>query len=160
MMPTIGSMRTHINPFNRGFSLIELGIVAAIIAIMATLLFPRFNSDLLANKRVETAVRQLKTDLLLTRQLATNAKTVHHLTIDRASNTYTIHSPSLDPDTAMSTIRTLNNGLTISGDLTHSFTSSGALSNGTSTWVQVSQAGQAWRIDINGRNGHCLISKQ
>jgi prepilin-type N-terminal cleavage/methylation domain-containing protein len=159
-MATIGLMCTAINPFNRGFSLIELGIVAAIIAIMVALLLPRFNSDALANKRVETAIRQLKTDLLLTRQLAINSKIAHHLNIDTTSNTYAIYSSSIGPDTAVSTMRTLHKGVTISGDLTHSFTRSGTLINGTSTFVQLSQSGQAWRIDINGLTGYCLISKQ
>lgn len=145
---------------DNGFSLIELGLVAVIIGIMAAVLIPRFNTNLLTYKRLETASRQLKTDLLLTRQLATNSKTVHHLSIDNTTKTYAIYSPSVSAGNKVGHIRTLNNGFDISGSLTHSFTSSGGLSGGTSTWIQLSQSGQAWRIDINGLTGYGLLSKQ
>ena len=149
-------MRT---PTNQGFTLIELGLVMAIIGIMAAILIPRFNTGLLNDKRVETLSYQLKSDLLLTRQLSINSKISHHLHINTATNTYAIYRLSISEENKVGHTRQLHQGLVISGDLTHTFTPKGSLLNNVSTFIQLNQSEQIWQININGFTGYCLLTK-
>ncbi|MEK9657368.1 MAG: prepilin-type N-terminal cleavage/methylation domain-containing protein [bacterium] len=152
-------MHTPTNRFSGGFTLIELGFVVAIIGIMAAILIPRFNTGLLNDKRVETLSNQLKSDLLLTRQLSINTKVSHHLHIDPTTNSYAIYRFSVSQANKVGHTRLLHQGLVISGDLTHTFTPKGSLLDNVNTFVQISYSGQVWQINIKGLTGYCFLSR-
>lgn len=152
-------MHTPINRFKKGFTLIELGLVVAIIGIMAAILIPRFHTNTLNDKRAETVSQQLKTDLLLTRQLSINTNISHLLHIDIQTNTYAIYRLSISPENKVGHTRTFHQALVISGDLTHTFTQKGTLLGGGNTSLQINHSGQFWQININGLTGHCIIAK-
>lgn len=74
---------------NSGFTLIELMVVIAIVAILASLAAPSFKS-LLAKKRVEGVMSELVTDLEYARSEAVQRNTPVQVTL--GSNCYVIHT--------------------------------------------------------------------
>ncbi len=80
----------------RGFTLVELVLVATLLAILAALAVPRF-SNTLTRTRVEAAARRFTADLELARQRARSTSAAQVVTIDTASATYVLVGMP-DPD--------------------------------------------------------------
>lgn len=115
------SIRSH-----RGFTLIELMIVIALVAIVATLAAPSF-TNMLARKRVEGVTAELATDFQYAKSEAVGRNADVRVTfVD--SKCYVIHRTSL----AVSTCVTTGTGLLKTMQLDAESTASIAPNNGLS----------------------------
>jgi type IV fimbrial biogenesis protein FimT len=95
-------------PSARGFTIIELVVVIAITAIMASLVAPSFKSYL-ARKRVEGTMSELATDLQYARSEAVSRNAAVRVTL--GANCYVIHT-SVGTTSCTQTTKTIGTGAT------------------------------------------------
>lgn len=82
--------------FLRGFTLIELVVVAVIIALLASVAIPRF-AGAICNQRLETAAARICADLTLAQRSARNQSTSITVRFDTSTDCYTLVGlPDLD----------------------------------------------------------------
>ena len=89
-------MTTHAQPARRAFSLMELVVVLAIIAIAAAIAAPRY-ANAIARYRAETAARRVAADLAYARALAQQTSSNQTVAFDPATDVYTLAGVD-DPD--------------------------------------------------------------
>ena len=79
---------------SRGFSLIEVIIVLAIVAIAASVAAPNFNS-FRQNTNLKEAARDISSDIYLCRQRAVSENRGYRINFSIAANTYTIQQETV-----------------------------------------------------------------
>jgi len=87
----------------KGFSLVEMIIVIAIIAIVSTIAVPSFNKYR-HNANLKEAVRLIVADFQLAKQRAISQNTNFSVTLNPAANTYTIQGGTLNITKSISAI--------------------------------------------------------
>jgi len=88
--------RAHVAKGHRGFSLLEVVLVLAIMSIVAVIAVPRY-ARALSRYRAETAARRLAADLEYARTLAHDSSGTQIITFDAVADTYTLTGRD-DPD--------------------------------------------------------------
>jgi type IV fimbrial biogenesis protein FimT len=89
--------------FHSGFSLIELAIVLALIAILASLAMPAF-STFIANSRIRTAAEGMLNGLQIARAEAVRRNTFVDLQIGADNVSWTVVAYPVDPTAAPGTV--------------------------------------------------------
>lgn len=77
----------------RAFSLVELAVVVAILAMLSALAMPRF-ADASARRRLDTAAHRVMADLRHAQQHAVATSAAVAVTFDPSDSTYVVDAPS------------------------------------------------------------------
>ena len=90
------SARTATSAAARGFTLVELIIVIAVLSIVSALAIPRFAAGAM-RRRIDAAAQRVVQDLKLARQYARQTSTAQSVTFETSSDSYRFDGMA-DPD--------------------------------------------------------------
>jgi len=125
-----------------GFTLIELGIVMALVGIMALFMAPAIG-EWIDNFRIRQAARDISSTLQQAKMQAISTKTTNSVDFDTTNNTYT-----LQPEGKMAQVQRGVNIVDGSTTATVSFAPDGSSSGGTITIDNAK--GKQYQVNING----------
>lgn len=144
----------------RGFSLVELLITLALIAVMATIAVPQFQRYS-TNADLKTAAREVMADLFAARQMAVeNSVTSYRMTFDVGGNSYVLsRTPPAAWEnvwTAPKSLASFGSGIRLvsvnfSGGSTVNFQRRGTVSGGNLTLTNRLGSTAAITVNITGR---------
>jgi prepilin-type N-terminal cleavage/methylation domain-containing protein len=143
---------------NKGYSLTELVIVVAIMAVMAAVAVPRFSFALVGRTKAEAAAYKLMADLRLSRIMAIgNAATNDkgYLVDMTGSSPYSGYQVKNDKDNSVVRTVTFVSGVTVTcaGSSKFTFQPLGNLKNGSGTQITVVGNGKTWTLTFVAATG-------
>jgi len=146
----------------RGFTLVELAIVIAIVGVLSAIAIPRF-AMATSRYRVAAIARRISADITMTRNRARALSTSQSITFSTAANNYQITGMS-DPDHAASTYTVSLNDASLPGQLVSTVFGTGATLtfNGYGVpscggTIQISSGTASATITVDPDTGRCVI---
>lgn len=143
-----------------GFSLFELSIVLALMAIVATIAAPRYASSI-NNYRVSFAARKVAADIALAQAGARAASASRTITFRPNQGAYAITSSGVGAANSAWVVQLSDQPFSVSfnadfaGTLALTFDGYGAPSSGGT--VTVSTGGVARTVTVNAQDGACTV---
>jgi len=145
-------MKRGPNEIRTGFTLIELVLTVAVLAILVSIVIPRVGWDTMGKVQAETAARQFSDYLKLARSLAithasSNSKG-YKVKLSKKSKNYTYSLINEDTKDVVKGPIALPEGVDCSGDLTFEFNPLGNLSGKHDLEVEFSKAGETFTVGV------------
>ena len=143
-------MRPHL-----GFTMIELMVVLAVLALLATLVAPSFNEQL-ARRRLEGVATDLSTDLQFARTQAVDDRATVQLVTENGGSRYRV------VNAANATLKTVDlpAGITATDAITVTYEQLRGTANAVQITLSNTRTSAQLRLDTNamGRVSICTIS--
>lgn len=137
--------------FGRGFTLVELILIVAMLAILMSIAIPRVGWDAMGKVQSETAAREFSNYLKLARSLAithASSNSSGYEVVLSPSKPYTYTLVNVDTSDVVKGPIDIPEGVGRSGDSTFQFTPLGNLTGGRELTVQFSKAGDTTVVSV------------
>ncbi len=144
-------MKRGPNTVRTGFTLVELILAVAVLAILVSIVIPRVGWDTMGKVQAETAARQFSDYLKLARSLAithASSNSSGYKVVLSPSQPYTYSLINTDTSDVVKGPIAIPEGVDRSGDRTYQFTPLGNLSVSSELSVQFSKAGDTTVVSV------------
>jgi prepilin-type N-terminal cleavage/methylation domain-containing protein len=145
----------------KGFTLIEVTLVVALMGILFAISLPRFGFELTLKIKLEKTAKGLQADLRFTRWLAVTKNDTYILKIYPEQKEYKIYKNSISDENQVSQARSYDSKIVISGDsYEYGFEPLGNLKSDSPSKITLIGGEYTFEININPSTGRVSVTEK